>query len=87
VECQFSVEKVKGQSLWTSKTTQNWRRDQVQADPAPAVNLACAIVRPNLLSASECETLGCWLDGYVSCQHLAATCFLVSFHFLYTSIN
>jgi len=37
-----------------------------------------AIVRPNLLSAPEHETLGNWTDGRISCRHSSATCFLVN---------
>jgi len=43
--------------------------DQAQAGQAPTVNEACGIVRPNLLSAPECEMFDYWMDGLISYQH------------------
>jgi len=51
------------------KTTQKRRRvylraaDQVQAYTAPTANQAYAIIRPNLLSVPEHETLDNWRDA------------------------
>ena len=39
---------------------------------------AYAIVRPNLLSVPEHETLGHWTNGRMLCRHSAPTCFLVT---------
>jgi len=47
--------------------------DQAQAGQAPTANYAYAIVRPNLLSAPEHETLGNLTDGRTSCRHSAKT--------------
>ena len=80
MECQFSVEKVKGQGHRMSKTTENWSHvylraaDQAQVGQAPTANYINAIVRPNLLPTPE--TLGNWTDGRTSCRQSAVTCIL-----------
>jgi len=77
VECQFSVEKVKGHGHRTSKTSRNCRiygvyiylraTDQAPAAQAPTANYGLTTARPNLLST---ETLGNWTDGRISCRHI-----------------
>jgi len=83
VECQFSDEKVKGQRSKSRKSTTIGRHGHVylraedQAQAPTASKLGLTIVRPNLLSAPEPETLGNWTDGHISCRHSARHLFLL----------
>ena len=59
----FQIKKFKGQGQRKSKTTQNWRRvylwaaDQTHAGQVPNADKANAIIRPNLLSSPDHQTL------------------------------
>jgi len=83
VEYQFSGEKVKDQGQRTKKHA-NWchvhlrAADQAKADSALTAKRAYAIVRPNLLSVPEHETLDNWSNGRMSCPISAPICFLAT---------
>jgi len=72
VECQFSVENVKGQGHRMQKKHKTGvmfhlleAGGQSSAGASVTVNYAYAIVRRNLLSAPEHEMLGNWTDGHI----------------------
>ena len=93
MECQFSLEKVKGQGHRTSKTSKQlpriWRTcllpigESSASDSSADCKLSLTIVRPNLLSTPE--TLGNWTDGRISCRHTAplSSCFKFSSWFFF----
>jgi len=72
VECQFSVENVKGQGHRTTKTSTAIRRHVYLRTARQAL---AAVLRHNLLPTPE--TLDNGTDGRISCRNSAPTSFLV----------